>query len=148
MNVILGELRRAGVEHETLEDVFSLAESISDACDFFRQPGESRLRVLDLAASLFDHVAAECIGDVAALNAAEGAGDAGGVGALRAPLGTADRRGGDAEDDDDDDDRRRPDGGEDGGEDGGGSEGEVAGDARRRAGSERDEAAAVPDPRR
>lgn len=85
MNVILGELRRAGVEHETLEDVFSLAESISEACDFFRQPGESQLRVLDLAASLFDHVAAECIGDVAALNVAEGRSDAGGVGSLFRP---------------------------------------------------------------
>lgn len=70
-----------------------MAESISDACDFFRQPGESRLRVLDLAASLFDHVAAECIGDVAALNVAEGSGDAGGVGSLRSSPGFADRGG-------------------------------------------------------
>nr|WEG69777.1 protein UL91 [Mastomys natalensis cytomegalovirus 3]WEG69917.1 protein UL91 [Mastomys natalensis cytomegalovirus 3]WEG70057.1 protein UL91 [Mastomys natalensis cytomegalovirus 3]WEG70197.1 protein UL91 [Mastomys natalensis cytomegalovirus 3]WEG70337.1 protein UL91 [Mastomys natalensis cytomegalovirus 3] len=67
MNVILGELNRAGIEHETLDDVFRLAESIAESCDFFRQPGESRFRVLDLAASLFDHVAAECVGDVIAL---------------------------------------------------------------------------------
>ncbi|CCE57091.1 M91 protein [Murid betaherpesvirus 1] len=71
MNVILGELRKAGIEHETLEDVFRLAESIGEACDFFRQPGESRLRVLDLAVSLFDHVAAECIGDVVSLGFVE-----------------------------------------------------------------------------
>lgn len=123
MNVILAELRRAGIEHETLEDVFSLAESISDACDFFRQPGESRLRVLDLAASLFDHVAAECIGDVAALNVAEGGGDVGGVGSLDLPGSVSGN--GEADDDRvDENDCQNEDGGEEGHEDDDGDEDE------------------------
>lgn len=67
MNVILTELKKAGIEHDTLDDVFKLAESIADSCDFFKQSGESRLRVLDLSASLFDHVATECIGEVISL---------------------------------------------------------------------------------
>lgn len=71
--MILGELRKAGVDHERTDDVFRLAESIADACDFFKQPGESKLRVLDLSASLFDHVAAECIGDVISLKVADDA---------------------------------------------------------------------------
>lgn len=84
MNVILGELNKAGIQHDTLHDVFQLAESIAESCEFFRQPGESRLRVLDLAASLFDHVAAECIVDVVSL----GLTDTGGSGVDGSPDGS------------------------------------------------------------
>ncbi|AFX83405.1 B91 [Murid betaherpesvirus 8] len=70
MNVILGELKKAGIDHKNLDDVFRFAESLAESCEFFRQPGESRLRVLDLAASLFDHVATECIENVISLGVA------------------------------------------------------------------------------
>lgn len=70
MNVILGELKKAGIDHKKLDDVFRFAESLVGSCEFFRQPGESRLRVLDLASSLFDHVAAECIENVISLGIA------------------------------------------------------------------------------
>lgn len=70
MNVILGELKKAGIDHKNLDDVFRFAEALVGSCEFFRQPGESRLRVLDLAASLFDHVAAECIETVISIGVA------------------------------------------------------------------------------
>lgn len=68
MNNILSELTRAGVAHEKTEDAFSFAAEVYSRFKFLFQNGESELRQLEHVATLFDHVAVECVNDVIRLS--------------------------------------------------------------------------------
>lgn len=76
MNSILNELCKAGVRHEATEDVFAFSVQMFKNFEFLFQDDGSELRQLELIASLFDHIAVECVNDVTGLINDHGAADA------------------------------------------------------------------------
>lgn len=67
MNQIVRELNRCGLPHAKAEDVFTYVRDMFERFQFLFKPApecSSELRQLELVASLFDHVAVECVGDV------------------------------------------------------------------------------------
>lgn len=64
MNDLLSELRKDSAPHVTTEDVFAFSRRVFKNFGAIFQEWESDLRKLELVASLFDHVAVECVNDV------------------------------------------------------------------------------------
>ncbi|AAK57134.1 T91 [Tupaiid betaherpesvirus 1] len=88
MNSLLQELNRAGIAYESAEDIFAYAERVVRSFSFLFPAGESELRQLESAGSLFDQLAIECLHEVTALIATP---EGGGAGAPDAGRGGAAR---------------------------------------------------------
>lgn len=64
---MLGDLRRVNAPFRAAIDAFDFADAVFGNFDFVFHSEESGLRRLELVVSLFDHLAIECVNEVAGI---------------------------------------------------------------------------------